>query len=88
MAAILRQSTETHHQMFHIVDGEDPGLLVRRRADRAVEAARGRRRHPVRSELVYLFVRSNMLYTRRQPDEPWESFYAARILEHLQPGSA
>jgi hypothetical protein len=38
--------------------------------------------------LVYLLVRSDIQYTRQHPDKPWEPFYAARLLEHLQPGSA
>jgi len=90
LAAILREAAETHHQVFRIVDGEDPHwaswyadwLIRLPRLPEVVGVT------PVRSELVYLLVRSDKQYTGQHPDEPWESFYAARILEHFQAVSA
>jgi hypothetical protein len=88
--AILREAAEIHHQVFRIVDGGDPDWaswyadwLITLSKLPEVDGVT-----PVRSELVYLLVRSDIQYTRQHPDEPWELFYAARLLEHLQPGSA
>src|SRR2546421_643486 len=40
---------------------------------------------PVRSELVYLLVRLDREYKSSKPNEPWERFYARRLLEHYLP---
>lgn len=39
---------------------------------------------PVRSELTYLLVSLDKQYTAEQPAEPWESYYAQRILDHFR----
>ena len=38
---------------------------------------------PVRSELTYLLVSLNKDYTASQPGEPWETYYAQRIVDHF-----
>src|SRR5207247_11433742 len=38
---------------------------------------------PVRSELVYLLVGLDKEYTANQPGEPWETYYAQRLLTHF-----
>jgi hypothetical protein len=38
---------------------------------------------PVRSELTYLLVSLDKEYTANQPGEPWETYYARRILGHF-----
>ena len=38
---------------------------------------------PVRSELVYLLVSLDKEYTAGQQGEPWEAYYAQRILRHF-----
>ena len=38
---------------------------------------------PVRSELTYLLVGLDKEFSRNQPDEAWEEFYAARLIEHF-----
>jgi len=84
---LLHEAGETHHRVFRIVDGADddwaswyadwlislselPGLLGVK---------------PVRSELVYLLVSLDKEYTARQPGEPWEAYYAQRILSYFDP---
>jgi hypothetical protein len=41
---------------------------------------------PVRSELTYLLVSLDKEYTAEHPGQPWEAYYAQRILDHF--GSA
>ena len=39
------------------------------------------KKKPVRSELVYRLVALDKQYTSESPDEPWESYYASRLLD-------
>ena len=85
ISRLLHEAGETHHRVFRIVDGADddwaswyawwlinlselPSLLGVRL---------------VRSELTYLLVSLDKQYTAEQPTEPWESYYARRILAHF-----
>ncbi len=43
---------------------------------------------PVRSELVYLLVMLDKEYTPRDVGEPWEPYYAERIIAHFVPQHA
>jgi hypothetical protein len=87
VSGLLHEAGETHHQVFRIVDGADddwaswyaqwlidlselPDLLGVR---------------PVRSELIYLLVSLDRQFTAEAPGEPWETYYARRILRHFQP---
>jgi hypothetical protein len=89
ISELLHEASETHHRVFRIVDGADddwaswyawwlinlselPDLLTVR---------------PVRSELIYLLVSLDRQFTAEQPGEPWESYYARRILSHFEPAS-
>jgi hypothetical protein len=84
VAALLHEAAETHHRVYRITDGEDadwaswyadwlirlselPGLLGRT---------------PVRSELVYLLVLLDKEFVDQQPCEPWEQYYARRLIAH------
>jgi hypothetical protein len=86
---LLHEAAETHHRVFRIVDGADddwaswyawwlinwselPSLLNGK---------------PVRSELIYLLVSLDKQFTAEQPGEPWESYYARRILSHFEAAS-
>jgi hypothetical protein len=86
ISRLLHEASETHHQVFRIIDGADddwaswyawwlinlselPDLLGTK---------------PVRSELVYLLVSLDKQYTAENPGEPWEPYYARRILSHFQ----
>ena len=41
---------------------------------------------PVRSELVYLLVSLDKEHTAGQQDQPWEAYYASRLLGHFNSG--
>lgn len=85
IAALLHEAGETHHIVYRIVDGEDPDwaswyadwLLRLSELPQLLGTA------PVRSELVWLLVALDKDYTRTSPDTPWPSWYAARIIEHV-----
>ncbi|HEX6449093.1 MAG TPA: hypothetical protein VF060_06505 [Trebonia sp.] len=90
IGGLLHEAGETHHRVFRIVDGSDddwaswyaqwlidlselPDLLGCR---------------PVRSELVYVLVDLDKQYVAENPSEPWEQYYARRILRHFQPSGS
>ena len=90
ISKLLHEASETHHRVFRIVDGADddwaswyawwlinlselPDLLTVK---------------PVRSELIYLLVSLDRQFTAEQPGEPWESYYARRVLSHFETASA
>ena len=85
VAELLHEAGETHHRVYRIVDGSDddwaswysqwlttlselPELLPKR---------------PVRSELTYMLVLLDREYGERQPGEPWERYYAERLITHF-----
>jgi hypothetical protein len=80
---LLHEAAETHHIVYRITDGTDddwaswyadwltrlselPDLLPRR---------------PVRSELTYQLVALDKEYTASGSADPWEQFYAERLLQ-------
>jgi hypothetical protein len=82
---LLHEVSETHHQVFRITDGADDDWaswyadwLTRLSELPSLLSA-----PPVRSELVYLLVRLDREYTDAHPTEPWEEYYAGRILDHF-----
>jgi hypothetical protein len=87
VADLLHEAGETHHIVYRIVDGEDPDWaswyadwLIR--LSELPEILHGA---PVRSELVYMLVTLDREFSASKPDEPWERFYARRLIEHFQP---
>jgi hypothetical protein len=90
ISQLLREASETHHRVFRIVDGADDDwaswyawwLIHLSELPALLETT------PVRSELIYLLVNLDKLYTAEQPGEPWESYYARRILDHFHPAHA
>jgi hypothetical protein len=90
VAGLLTEAGETHHRVYRIVEGADDDWaswyawwLIELSELPALLGTK-----PVRSELIYLLVDLNKLYTAEQPGEPWESYYARRILDHFQPAQA
>ena len=84
---LLRQAADTHHRVYAIRDGDDPDWASWY-ADWLISLSElsdllGVK--PVRSELVYLLVSLDKEYTARQPGEPWEAYYAQRILSYFDP---
>jgi hypothetical protein len=85
VADLLREAAETHHRVYRITDGEDADWASWY-ADwltRLSELPSLLGRPPVRSELVYLLVLLDKEVTERRPSEPWEQYYARRIVEHF-----
>ena len=85
IASLLHEAAETHHRVFRITGGSDPDWASWY-ADWLISlselpAALGVK--PIRSELVYLLVRLDKDYVDQSPAEPWESFYARRVVEHF-----
>ncbi len=85
VGSLLHEAGETHHRVFRIVDGADPDwaswyadwLISLSELPAVLETK------PVRSELVYLLVSLDKQYTAQSPAEPWESYYARRVIEHF-----
>jgi hypothetical protein len=90
ISRLLREAAETHHRVYRIVDGADDGwaswyanwLATLSELPDLLGAK------PVRSELTYLLVSLDKHYTAEQPGEPWESYYARRIIDHFIPAGA
>jgi len=85
VTALLHEAGETHHRVFRIVDGDDADWaswyadwLINLSELPTVLGAK-----PVRSELVYLLVSLDKEYTAQNPAEPWEPYYARRVLEYF-----
>lgn len=83
---LLQEAAETHHIVYRITDGADddwaswysdwltrlselPDLLARR---------------PVRSELTHVLVALDKEYTHAAPDQPWEQYYAERLVSEFR----
>jgi hypothetical protein len=87
VSSLLHEAGETHHRVFRIVDGADDDwaswyadwLTNLSELPTVLEAK------PVRSELTWLLVSLDKEYTAGQPDDPWETYYARRILSHFSP---
>jgi len=90
ISQLLREASETHHRVFRIVDGADDDwaswyawwLINLSELPALLQTT------PVRSELIYLLVDLDKLYTAEQPGEPWESYYSRRILDHFHSAHA
>jgi hypothetical protein len=85
ISGLLHEASETHHQVFRIVDGADDdwaswysNWLVN-----LSELPSLVRTKPVRSELTYLLVSLDKEYQDSKPAEEWPAFYTARILAHF-----
>jgi hypothetical protein len=81
--ALLHEVAETHHQVYRITDGDDADWASWY-ADwltRLSELPDLLGRAPVRSELTYQLVALDKEYTTSgDPNQPWEQFYAERLV--------
>jgi hypothetical protein len=83
IADLLHEAGETHHLVYRITDGDDPDwaswyadwLLHLSELPQLLGAA------PVRAYLIHALVQLDRDYVSESPDEPWETFYAARLGE-------
>ena len=83
IAGLLHEAAETHHIVYRITDGDDPDWASWY-ADwllslSELPAVLGRK--PVRSHLVHALVQLDRDYTAEAPQEPWERWYAARLID-------
>ncbi|HEX9891445.1 MAG TPA: hypothetical protein VGB28_05230 [Actinomycetota bacterium] len=82
---LLKEAGETHHTVYRIVDGDDPDwaswyadwLLELSELPQVLGTT------PVRSELVYHLVKLGKDYEAAGTDQPWQEWYAARLIEAL-----
>jgi hypothetical protein len=87
VAALLKEAAETHHRVYRIVDGDDPDWASWY-ADwliRLSELPEILQSKPVPSELIYVLVKLDRDFKAESPSEPWERYYAERLLQHFQP---
>jgi hypothetical protein len=85
VAELLHEAAETHHRVYRIVDGEDADwaswysqwLTTLSELPELVGA------RPVRSEVTSLLVTLDKQYAENQPGEPWERYYAERVVRHF-----
>jgi hypothetical protein len=87
---LLHEVAETHHRVFRIVDGADDDWASWY-ADWLISLSELPvllKRKPVRSELVYLLVALDKQYVADGSNEPWETYYASRLLDHFRPSSS
>ena len=85
VSKLLHEAAETHHQVFRITDGTDDDWASWY-ADwltKLSELPSLLRPPTVRSELVYMLVKLDKEYVADQPSEPWEDYYAARLVDHF-----
>jgi hypothetical protein len=82
---VLHEAAETHHRVYRIVDGadEDWASWYSNWLTTLSELPDLLGSSPPRSEVTYLLVGADREFSERDPDEPWERFYARRIVEHF-----
>ncbi len=86
VSSLLHEAGETHHRVFRIVDGADDDWaswysdwLVNLSELPTVLGLK-----PVRSELTYLLVSLDKEYAAEDPADPWQNYYARRIIDHYR----
>ena len=86
ISRLLHEASETHHQVFRIIDGADDDWASWY-AQWLIDLSElpdllGTK--PVRSELIYLLVSLDRQYTAEHPGEAWEPYYARQLLSHFR----
>jgi hypothetical protein len=79
----LHEAAETHHQVFRITDGTDDDWASWY-ADwltKLSELPSLFSSPVVRSELLFVLGRLDKEYVSERPTEPWEAYYAARLVD-------
>jgi hypothetical protein len=85
ISGLLHEAAETHHQVYRIVDGEDPDWASWY-ADWLVnlsELPQLLAREPVRSHVVHELVSLDREYNSAGADTRWEDWYAERLADRL-----
>ncbi|TME52776.1 MAG: hypothetical protein E6I60_09430 [Chloroflexi bacterium] len=90
VAALLHEAAETHHIVYRIVDGNDPDWAswYAQWLITLSELPQLLGRKPVRSELISMLVTLDREFNDKKVAEPWERFYAGRLIEKFRAGPA
>jgi hypothetical protein len=83
---LLHEAGETHHQVYRIVDGDDPDWASWY-ADWLIQLSELPEllgKTPVRSELVYMLVGLDKEFNGKEPGGKWEDYYAERLISHFK----
>jgi hypothetical protein len=82
VAALLHEAGDVHHVVYRITDGvdDDWASFYADWLTRLSELGEVLGTTPVRSHLVHELVESERAYGAAGSDEPWERWYAARIV--------
>jgi len=86
ISRLLREAAETHHQVYRIVDGadEDWASWYADWLTRLSELPRLVDEPMVRSRLTAALVQLDEEFTAAQPEQGWENWYAARLVDLLR----
>jgi hypothetical protein len=86
VADLLHEVGEIHHRVYRIVEGADDDWaswyadwLIKLSELPALLGVT-----PVRSELIYVLVGLDKQYTAEAPGQPWEPYYARRLIDHFR----
>jgi hypothetical protein len=85
VAELLHEAAETHHTVYRITDGADDDWATWY-ADwltRLSELPDVLPRRPIRSELTCELIALDAAYAAEAPEEPWDRWYAARLIERF-----
>ena len=90
VAALLHEAAQTHHIVYRIVDGNDPDWAswYAQWLITLSELPQLLGRKPVRSELISMLVTLDREFNDKKVAEPWERFYAGRLIEKFRAGPA
>lgn len=85
VSELLHEAGETHHIVFRITDGADPDWASWYSdwltAHSELPDLLGE--PPIRSELTYALVKLDKDYAAASAEEPWEDWYAARLIDRF-----
>jgi hypothetical protein len=81
--SLLHEAAETHHLVYRITDGADDDWAswYSDWLTRLSELPDLLGRPPVRSELTFQLVALDKDYAAAAPAQPWEEFYAERLIQ-------
>jgi hypothetical protein len=83
---LLHEVAETHHRVYRITDGvdDDWASFYSNWLVTLSELPELLGTKPVRSELTWLLVQLDRGYTAQAPQERWEDWYAAAVVDHFK----